>query len=394
VSVTGHLAGGPGELVAVDLPPGEHWLDVLADLWWRGVSVLPVDHRLSASEKAEVLERARPSVEVSVDGPTVFAGGVAADPERAAVVVATSGTGGVPRLVEIPRHAVEAALSASNQAVGAAPDDAWLAVLSPAHIGGLLVYLRHAAHGTPVAAHERFEPAALDGTGSAFASAVPTMVRRLVEARARLSGVTLVVGGGPLDAAIRAGAVRLGARVFSTYGSTETCGGVVYDGAAIGGARLRIAEDDTIEVTGPTVMEGYRGDPAATAIAFTTDGWLRTGDLGAIDADGRLTVHGRADELIRTGAEKVWPAEVETVLAHHPKVREVAVAGRPDPDWGEHVAAWVVPRLLEEPPSLEELREYCRDELARYKAPRELFLTVELPRTSSGKIRRAMLPTG
>jgi O-succinylbenzoic acid--CoA ligase len=217
------------------------------------------------------------------------------------------------------------------------------------------------------------------------------MVRWLVQARARLEGVTLLVGGGPLAPELRDAAAGLGARVVETYGLTEACGGVAYDGRPLRGTEIRIADDGEIQLRGATLMEGYRNDPSATADAFTLDGWLRTGDLGALDADGRLIVDGRGDEVIRSGGEKVWPGEVEGALAEHPKVGAVAVAGRPDAEWGEHVAAWVVPAGVDDPPTLEELREHCRERLARFKAPKELFLVHELPRTPSGKIRRAAL---
>jgi acyl-CoA synthetase (AMP-forming)/AMP-acid ligase II len=140
-------------------------------------------------------------------------------------------------------------------------------------------------------------------------------------------------------------------------------------------------------------MEGYRNDPPATADAFTIDGWLRTGDLGRVDPDGTLVIEGRADDAIRSGGERIWPEEVETVLRRHPKVADAAIAGLPDPEWGEHVAAWVVPRRLDEPPSLEELRAFARERLAPFKAPRELFLVPDVPRTSTGKIRRRDLPS-
>jgi acyl-CoA synthetase (AMP-forming)/AMP-acid ligase II len=139
------------------------------------------------------------------------------------------------------------------------------------------------------------------------------------------------------------------------------------------------------------LMEGYRQDPAATGSAFTTDGWLRTGDLGELDGLGRLVVHGRADHVIRTGAEKVWPEEVEWVLGRHPKVADVAVAGRPDAEWGARVSALVVPRVIDDPPTLEELREHGAEQLARFKLPRELHLVPAIPRTPTGKVRRAAL---
>ena len=178
---------------------------------------------------------------------------------------------------------------------------------------------------------------------------------------------------------------------MTTYGLTETCGGFTYDGMPLEGMEVRLDAGDAIEVSGSTVMEGYRLDPAATGRAFTTDGWLRTGDLGAIDDGGRLSVHGRSDHVIRTGAEKVWPEEVERALASHPKVRDVAVAGSPDPDWGTHVSAFVVPARIDDPPTLEELRVHGADQLARFKLPRELHLVDEIPRTSTGKVRRQAL---
>ena len=388
VSVTGHLQGGPGELVAIDLPPGEHWLDVLADLWWRGVSVMPVDHRLTHREKRALLDRAEPAVVVSTDGAMVFADATRADPERAAVVMPTSGTGGEPRLAELPRMALLRALERSNTALEVAPDEPWLAVLNPGHIGGLLVYLRQAALGTPVAAHELFDPAALNGMGSAIASVVPTMVVRLVEANADLTGVTLLVGGARLDPTLGDAAAGLGARVVTSYGLTEACGGVAYDGHPLEGTELRLGPDGGIELRGPTLMEGYRLDPQATADAFTVDGWLRTGDVGVFDGDGGIEVLGRLYDRIRSGGETIWPQEVERVLVEHPKVHEVVVAGLPDPEWGRHVAAWVVPRSYDDPPALDELRDHCVEHLARFKAPKELFLIHELPRTASGKLRR------
>jgi acyl-CoA synthetase (AMP-forming)/AMP-acid ligase II len=134
-------------------------------------------------------------------------------------------------------------------------------------------------------------------------------------------------------------------------------------------------------------MEGYRRDPAATGAAFTLEGWIRTGDLGELDERG-LRVFGRRDEVIRTGGEQVWPQEVERRLSAHPKVRDVAVRGEPHPEWGAEVVAAVVPVSVEDPPTLEELRDWTRDELSSFKAPRRLELIAEVPRTRSGKIRR------
>jgi O-succinylbenzoic acid--CoA ligase len=179
--------------------------------------------------------------------------------------------------------------------------------------------------------------------------------------------------------------------VTETYGLTESCGGVVYDGLPLAGMEMRIDEDGGIQLKGPTLMLGYRFDPEATAMAFTQDGWLRPGDAGEIDAEGRLHVVGRVDDLINTGGERVWPREVEASLRTHPKVVEVAVGGRLDPEWGQRVTAWVVPTDPADPPTLDELRDHAAEAIARHKAPRELVLVDELPRTFSGKVRRAAL---
>ncbi|MEA2520960.1 MAG: o-succinylbenzoate---CoA ligase, partial [Actinomycetota bacterium] len=224
--------------------------------------------------------------------------------------------------------------------------------------------------------------------GPLFASVVPTMVQRLVSAALALPDVTLLVGGAPLEPGLREGAERLGARVVTTYGLTETSGGIAYDGIPFPETEVRFTQDGGVELRGPTVMSGFRHDGQATAKAFTIDGWLRTGDLGAIDADGRLVIAGRSDDLIRTGAEKVWPQEVERAIADHPKVADVAVAGSPDPEWGQHVTAFVVPATIDDPPTLRELQTHVDGRLARFKFPRELTLCAEIPRTVSGKVRR------
>jgi O-succinylbenzoic acid--CoA ligase len=139
-------------------------------------------------------------------------------------------------------------------------------------------------------------------------------------------------------------------------------------------------------------MLGYRFDAEGTARAIDPDGWLRPGDVGEIDAEGRLRVIGRVDALINTGGEKVWPEEVEALLREHPKVAEVAVGGRLDPEWGQRVVAWVVPVDPADPPDLEDLRSFTGRTLPRHKAPRELVLVEALPRTSAGKLRRSALP--
>jgi O-succinylbenzoic acid--CoA ligase len=386
------MAMATDELVVVDLPPGPEWVGLVSRLWLDEVPFLPLDHRLTDRERRAIVDRARPHFVRDSRGETLLADAAPVTP-GVAVVMPTSGTAGEPKLVELHRVAVVVAVSRSAKTLGASPEAPWLCPLTPAHIGGLLVLLRAAILGAPVTIHERFDPERLvrDGEGAAFASVVPGMVRRLVASDLGLHGLTLLVGGDELDTETAGAARARGARLVTTYGLTETCGGFAYDGIPLDGMQVRLVTDDAIEVSGSTVMENYRLDPAATGAAFTTDGWLRTGDLGTIDDGGRLSIHGRADHVIRTGAEKVWPEEVERVLAGHPKVADVAVAGRPDAEWGSRVSAFVVPRAIDDPPSLDELRVHGAEHLARFKLPRELSLVPQIPRTRNGKVRRHAL---
>jgi o-succinylbenzoate---CoA ligase len=395
MTVRAHLHAQAGELVAYALPPGGIWLDILAAHAASGASFMPVDLRLSDREQRAIVERARPRLLVTPDEEVMFADPAPTDPEHAWAVVATSGVSGLPKLAELPRTALGSAVAGSLSALDASAFDPWVACLTPAHMGGLLVLLRGAMAGAPVDVIEPFDAARLLRTApdGAHVALVPTMLRRLVAKAEDLSrfGV-LLVGGSALDPALHDAAARLGARVVSTYGLTESCGGVAYDGLPFEGTEIRFAADGEIQLSGPTLMEGYRGDPSATAGAFTVDGWLRTGDLGELDDEGGLIVHGRADDAIRTGGETVWPDEVEAALRSHPGVADVAVVGRPDPEWGQRVTAWIVPADPGDPPGLDALRDHCRERLARFKAPRELILVGELPRTPSGKLRRGVRP--
>ena len=382
----------PGDVVAVSLEPGPAWFDLVGETWAAGAALLPIDHRLPPREAGALLERARPTVSLDAVGARRI-DGEAADPEIA-LIVHTSGTGGAPKFGQFDRRAIDAAVASSASALGASADDRWLCCLPLAHVGGLLVLLRAVLLGAPVTIHAGFDTAAVAAErGSALTSLVPTMLGRLVAAGAALSAFrAILVGGAHLSPDLRSSAEHAGANVVETYGLTETCGGVVYDGVPLPGTDVRIDPAGSIELRGPTLMRGYRFDRTATAAAFTEDGWLRSGDAGEIDREGRLHVVGRFDDLINTGGEKVWPDEVEAALREHPGVQDVAAGGRLDPEWGQRVAVWVVPADPSDPPSLDELRAFVARTLPRHAAPRELTLAERLPRTASGKLRRAALP--
>jgi O-succinylbenzoic acid--CoA ligase len=274
---------------------------------------------------------------------------------------------------------VRASAEATSARLGVDPAvDRWLACLPLAHVGGLGVVTRALATGTPLEVQDGFDAARVEEAatlrGATLVSLVATALRRVDASLFR----TIVLGGA-------AAPPELPANVVPTYGMTETGGGVVYDGVPLDGVEVRVDDDGGLEVRGPMLLRAYRDG----SVPLDGDGWLATGDHGAVDpATGRVTVRGRARDLIISGGENVWPAAVEAVLAAHPKVAEVAVVGRADEEWGERVVAVVVATDPDEPPTLGELRDAVKARLASFAAPRELRLVDALPRTALGKVRR------
>jgi o-succinylbenzoate---CoA ligase len=341
------------------------FVDRLRRAWDEGDAVLPLDPRLPAPARDRVLAAARPGEPVD-DGD--------------ALVVATSGTTGVPKAAVLTHDAVAASARATSARLGVDPgSDRWLACLPLAHVGGLSVVTRAVLTATPLTVHDGFDAddveAAADD-GCTLVSLVPSALARLDASGFR----TVVVGGSAMPPDLPANAV-------TTYGMTETGSGVVYDGEPLDGVEIRVV-DREVKVRAPMLLRAYRDgtDPKDPA------GWYATGDAGAWDdATGRLRVFGRVGDLVITGGENVWPTAVEQVLGRVPSVREVAVVGRPDDDWGQRVVALVVPADPTDPPSLAALRDAVKQELPAYAAPRELQLVAALPRTASGKVARARL---
>jgi O-succinylbenzoic acid--CoA ligase len=350
--------------------------------------VLPIDIRLSHVERAALIATAQPTVIVDEAG-TRRLDGVTID-TAIALVIATSGTSGHPRLAELPGQAVEAAVLASADAIDARSEDRWLSCLPLAHIGGLLVLERHLLIGAPITFRRRLTRSIVGRlTDARFTSLVPTQLTRLLDAGADLARFrAILVGGSGIGADLETRAVAAGVRIVPTYGMTETCGGVVYAGRPLAGVEVRVARWGELLVRGPTLMRGYRLDPEASVAAFEPGGWLRTGDGGEVDTDGTVRVEGRLADVIVSGGEKVWPAEVERALATHPDVAAVLVSGTADREWGQRVVARIVPRRRSAPPTLDALRDHAAETVARHKLPRELILVDKLDRTALGKVRR------
>jgi malonyl-CoA/methylmalonyl-CoA synthetase len=235
---------------------------------------------------------------------------------------------------------------------------------------------------------------------------VPTMYTRLVESSrvGELRRLRLCVSGSaPLPADLHRQLEKAsGQRVLERYGMTETvmlasnpCEGDRRPGTVglpLPGVELRLSPDKgEILVRGPNVFSGYRNRPEANEEAFTDDGWFHTGDLGALDEDGYLTIVGRAKELIISGGYNVYPREVEDVLRLHPAVVDAAVVGTPDPQWGEIVTAYVEMSSAVEGA---ELTAFVGEHLAAYKRPRLVLVVEALPRNALGKVQKHLLEAG
>lgn len=347
-------------------------------------------------------------------------------PDDAALLLFTSGTSGRPKAALLTLGNLRASAEASIAHLGSQPNDRWLCCMPLFHIGGLSILIRGALAGTSVVLHPGFDAErvnrALDEERISRVSLVAAMLMRLLDVRGNArapDGLRLVLlGGGPASQELLGRAHALGYPLAPTYGLTEAASQVAtrppgrsltagadgrVDLAAglepLPGTEIRIVDTDgkpvaspavgEIEVRGPTVMQGYWGDPEATARAFR-EGWLATGDIGNVDAMGGLRVLDRRSDLIVSGGENVYPAEVESVLVQHPSIVEAGVVGIPDVAYGERPRAYVV---VAEGHDLDlgDVLEFCRDRLARYKWPDELVLLDTLPRTASGKLLRREL---
>jgi len=371
-------------LVAIDLGAARDFVTTLKAIWARGDTVLPIDPRLAPPARQALLEAMAPSSVVDSHGEHRLDGGRPTE-DGDALVMPTSGSSGAPKGVVLTHDSLRRSAAAVNQRLGVDPErHRWLACLPLCHMGGLGVVTRAMLSGTPFVVHDGFRAAEVMAAAGpeVLVSLVPTALSRVSAGSFR---TVLLGGAAPL--------AEPAANVVTTYGMTETVGGAVFDGLALDGVEIRIGggagrgSPPEIELRLPWLLRCYRDG----TVPVDVDGWYRTGDCGCVEANGRLTVLGRVGDLIISGGENVWPNAVEAVLHEHPQVAEVAVVGRPDPEWGQRVTAIVVPVNRSEPPSLEVLRDWVRDRLAGFAAPRELELVEALPRTAAGKLRRSAL---
>lgn len=357
------------------------------------------------------------------DGPAVLprAGGASASApqparpvpttvaQNVALVIETSGSTGVPKRVALSRDALLASAAASAGALGG--DGQWLLCLPGHYVAGSNVLVRSIVAGTTpvVLAGGHFDPSAFGDAAASmtgdgrFVSLVPAQLARLVDAAAddsqlldvlrRFDGV--LVGGQALRPDLRDRALDFGLALRRTYGSSETSGGCVYNGLPIGTTRAREI-DGLLELAGPVLAEGYLADPARTDAAFhDEDGirWYSTGDLGAVDVDGRVTVHGRADNVIVSGGEKVLLDAVERRVRELPGFGGAVVVAADSTEWGQVPVVVVVEPVAagDDPVPLVAVREHVVSALGRAAGPARIHVVERMPLLSSGKPDRLAL---
>jgi O-succinylbenzoic acid--CoA ligase len=405
-----------------------------------GAVLVPINARLTANEIEARLDRINPTAVVceretedavcsavddaalTMDDPTAGAVALSAlspepfdlpewDADDPLAVLFTSGTTGEPKGVVLTFANVLASATASAFRLGLRADDCWHVPLPMYHMGGLAPVYRSVLYGTELALQRGFDPeatlSALEAVDASAVSLVPTMLDKLLNAGTLPDLRFVLLGGAPCPPELMARAHDRDVPVAPTYGMTETASQIatarpeearsapesvgnplmfaeisVVDGT---GTVRGTGESGELVVSGPMVSPGYLDDEA-TEERFSSFG-VRTGDRGYRDPSGRLYVQGRIDDTIITGGENVHPGEVETAIRSHPSVEACAVVGISDPEWGQRVAALVVP-ADGAAPTVETLEAHCRDRLAGYKRPRTIDFAEELPRTASGTVDR------
>jgi o-succinylbenzoate---CoA ligase len=390
-----------GSTVALTMRARREQVVLVHALMKLGAVLLPLNPSMTEAERAAVISQEEPAVDLDDPGQLTQTEADMPllgehDMDDLVCRPLTSGSTGAPHPVGLTYGNFLWSAVGSGFNIGVEPEDRWLCCVPLSHVSGLGIVMRSVIYGTTAVFHDGFDvdrvAAALAEDQITVVSLVTTMLTRLLEAGADLSGPrAILIGGGPVPAEPLEEAIGRGATVVQTYGLTEACSQVTTlapsearrklgsAGRPLFTTHMRI-QDGEILVQGPTVAPGLAD----------ADGWLHTGDLGRIDDEGFLYVEDRIDDMIVTGGENVVPAEVEEVLLRHPEVADAAVVGREDPEWQQAVTAIVV---LEDGSGAtpDELRRHCAESLAGFKVPKRVELAAALPRTPSGKLMRRAL---
>jgi fatty-acyl-CoA synthase len=394
-----------------------------------GLILLPLSWRLAAPELRYQLEDAEPSLFLVEDGYRELAEATGhtfvpftaqsrdgttyrhetVTPDDPLLLVYTSGTTGKPKGALLTQANCLWTNLSFDGATGIYNDDVVLQVLPQFHVGGwnvqaLLAWLK----GATVVLEREFDAGRclrlIEEKRVTTMMGVPAIYLFMAQhpdfARADLTSLErAVVGGAPMPEALLETWAARGAVVVQGYGLTEAAPNVLclppedavrklgYAGKPYPFVDVRLSDESEIQVKGPNVFPGYWRNDEATRLAFTEDGWLRTGDVGEVDGEGFYRIKGRLKDMYISGGENVYPAEVESVLHEHPLVQDAAVVGVPHERWGECGIAFVVTDGATE----EELIAWCAGRLAKYKVPSEVRFVEEIPRNSLGKIQKQSL---
>lgn len=423
----------PGSRAAVLMPNGTPYALVAHALMQSGAAIIPINTRLSASEVSYQLEAAAPTL--LIDSPDMESISLAALPEKTpsaaafppfrsahydpapldpnadAAILFTSGTTGRPKGARLTVSNLLFSAQASRERLGMKDGDRWLLTLPLYHIGGLSIIYRSYLDGTTVVLYEgAFDPHRIAEMLMQYRvtliSLVPTQLHRMLDAEVKFpdSLRLILLGGAAASPELLRRAFERGLPVATTYGLTEAASQVATMlpelarakpgsvGKPLNGVAVRVVGEDgrdmpageigEIVVSGRNVMRGYLAHPD-----LDPPGRLRTGDLGYLDADGDLWLVQRRNDLIISGGENIYPVEVENILKKHPAVDDACVVGLPDAEWGQIVAAAIVPKVgMSVTP--DEIDAHCKAHLAGYKRPRRYVFANHLPQTASGKVIR------
>jgi o-succinylbenzoate---CoA ligase len=362
-------------LLALDFELGPALEGAIRDAVDASTAFCVLDRRTSPRRRLEELARLGATAVRDVDGEHGLPDGTPVDDEIGLVML-TSGSSAEPKAVELTWAALRASADLTQATLRADTPPVWFPCLPPCHIGGLAVLLRAVFSDATLLWGD-----SADLEGAARRGATHVSVVRTQLARHDVSGFHSVLLGGARPPADRP------ANVIATWGMTETGSGVVYDGLALPGVDVA-SVDGEICVRTPTLFRSYRD--AQKPLVRGPDGrddWFPTGDAGDVD-DGRVSVRGRLGFVINSGGEKLWPEELEAALATIDGVRDVAVTGVDDPEWGQRVVALIVSDGTRFD---DRIRTVADERIGPWAKPKEIRYVAAIPRTANGKIRRSAL---
>jgi O-succinylbenzoic acid--CoA ligase len=363
-------------LVALDMPASVDLANHVRKAWDSGDAVFPIDQRLPQSAKQSLITQFNPSVVIDETGNSVELPNSEPTTHNDALVIATSGSTGAPKGVVHTHESIRALLNMSQSRLQTDSSAHWLLCLPVSHVAGFSILARSILLGNPISILSKFnENEVLNAAraGATHVSLVPATMQRINPSVFN----TILLGGA-------AAPPNLPNNVVTTYGMTETFGGIAYNGHPLDGVEVRTV-NESIELKSPSLFRTYRGQDAERP----TGDWYETGDSGAF-TNNQIRVFGRKDDMIITGGENVWPLAVEKVVATLPGVEQVVVGGIEDAQWGQRVVAWIV-SSSDVAPTLENIREHVKTQLPSFCAPSELRVVKEIPMTSLGKVDHQVL---